>query len=256
MKCYKLIREYPGSPKLGTIVKVESDGYIHWNVNSNNNNPTNYIHSSSMKQYEEFWEEIIEKDYEILSLKNNDYQDTFVTDFSKFTSERALFYEKYLSIYSVKRLSDGEIFTVGDLVNNKKLEKITLAINEKNDIVLHLENLHRAVYLLKDKPLKTKQPLFTTEDGVNIFDEKQLVYSVSECDYELQNHQDYAWVKTRNIKRKYHHFSTKEKAEEYILMNKPCLSLKEVLEIVLFLDRSEKKLKELVQQKLNNENKR
>ena len=38
-KKYCLVKEYPGSPKLHSIVEVKPDGYIHWNVNSNENNP-------------------------------------------------------------------------------------------------------------------------------------------------------------------------------------------------------------------------
>jgi hypothetical protein len=59
MSKYKLIKTYPNSPKLDTIVEVKHDGYIHWNVNSNENNPTNYIHNSAMKEYKEFWKEIV-----------------------------------------------------------------------------------------------------------------------------------------------------------------------------------------------------
>ena len=61
MKKFRLIKTYPGSPKLHSIVEVKPDGYIHWNVNSNENNPTNYIHNSAMEQYKEYWEEVIEQ---------------------------------------------------------------------------------------------------------------------------------------------------------------------------------------------------
>lgn len=43
---------------------------------------------------------------------------------------------------------------------------------------------------------------------------------------------------------------TKEAAEEYILMNKPCLSLNDVFNTITWLDNSKKLLKELVKQKL------
>lgn len=62
MKKYKLIKEYPGSPKLGTeIINNE-------NVNSAHTlDKTHYYNGYKIQEYPEFWEEVVEKDYEILS---------------------------------------------------------------------------------------------------------------------------------------------------------------------------------------------
>ena len=109
MSKYKLIKIYPGSPKLGTIVEVDKDG---WCCTSCNLNP---------QDYPEFWEKVVEKDYEILSFKSNFY--TFVLDDDGYYSynknrERLslsnLEKNPLYTIHSVKRLSDGEVFTVGD----------------------------------------------------------------------------------------------------------------------------------------------
>lgn len=91
MKRYKLIKEYPGSPDLGWI--------------SNNN----------WKGYPEFWEEVTEKDYEILLLKNKRGTIIDFTNVIKpFTVEELYnnqfqLNSKYSSdefiIHSVKRLS-------------------------------------------------------------------------------------------------------------------------------------------------------
>ena len=70
-KKYKLIKEYPGSPELGIIAE---ERYV-------------------MKDQPEYWEEVVEKDYEIL--------------ISRVVPQEIL---------SVKRLSDGEVFTIGDEV--------------------------------------------------------------------------------------------------------------------------------------------
>ena len=105
MKKYKLIKEYPGSPKVGDIVK----GY-------------------GTDSWSEFWEEVVEKDYEILSFK----QDSGIADLwtkfhtnswgrnvngqcvtNPYTTEEILSNKLY-AIHSVKRLSDGEVFTLGD----------------------------------------------------------------------------------------------------------------------------------------------
>ena len=77
---YRLIKEYPGSLKLGSIASTK-DGDDLWKGRI------------YYDKYPEYWEEVIEKDYEIRISKVVPY-----------------------TILSVKRLSDGEIFTVGDKV--------------------------------------------------------------------------------------------------------------------------------------------
>lgn len=133
MKKYKLIKTYPGYFNLGRIVEIhstEETGYYSENT--------------------EYWEEIIEKDYEILSFT----QDSGITDLwvefergwcrsyngkpvtAPYTTEEILSNKLY-SIASVKRLSDGEVFTLGDKIRTNKwgsektLDSIT-TIN-KND---------------------------------------------------------------------------------------------------------------------------
>ena len=101
MRKIKLIKTYPGSPKLGTI---------------------NTYAPIFCDDYPEFWEEVIEKDYKILSFKHkvsnhiwkNDSQlkDTFciVDGKAPFTSlEEINRYPKVYEIHSIKRLSDGEV---------------------------------------------------------------------------------------------------------------------------------------------------
>ena len=82
---YKLIKTYPGSPVLGfiTIPKRSDNDYY---VNSN------WIYP---EKYPEFWEKVVELNCEIL--KSCPIGG---------------------GIYSVKRVSDGEIFTVGDTIAN------------------------------------------------------------------------------------------------------------------------------------------
>ena len=90
---YRLIKEYPGSPKLGTILTHEELQYCNWN---------------------EYYQEVVEKDYEILSFYNKEgrsyYNIKNNTYFSNPASSRSLTYcLLYYQIHSVKRLSDGEI---------------------------------------------------------------------------------------------------------------------------------------------------
>lgn len=230
MRKFKLIKEYPGSPKLNTIVEVKSDGYIHWNVNSNENNPTNYIHNSSMKQYEEFWQPVVEKDYEILSLisnsKNNEVLKNTIIDATKKYNKSEP--NDFWDIHSVKRLSDGEIFTIGDKINdecyNHSLDKITLYDNKI--LLQHNFNTWTLCHSLKNV-IKSKVPLFITEDGVDIYEGDEVTWVFSDNSGIAGTRKAEAEM-YRNLK----YFSTKEKAEEYILMNKPVLSLNDILKIL------------------------
>ena len=259
MRKFKLIKEYPGSPKLETIVEVKHDGYIYWNVNSNENNPTNYIHNSSMEQYLEFWEEVIEKDYEILSYKttsraiwrknNENYWINNIDSQKK--SINAFLHDCIYVIHSVKRLSDNEIFTIGDKTSlgvitqiqfNKSFSKLWLDFNTTGGYSMNN-------FLTLEK---AKQPLFTTEDGIDIFKGDKHWFlcdgldEIFEGDWKSEFHKEYV--------EKCKCFSTKEKAEEYILLNKLCLSLNDVNEV--FNNRTPKnkilyELKELVNTKIN-----
>ena len=113
---------------------------------------------------------------------------------------------------------------------------------------------------------KVKQPIFQTEDGVDIYESDdntngngKRLYQVALCNSEdfwndeikpydlviLNNHS------MRGNKEDFLTFSTKEKAEEYILYNKPVLSLKEIKETTTIKGLSLKKLEKLVKQKYN-----
>lgn len=111
MKKFKLIKEYPGSPKLDTICSYKG------NVWSDSNEFTSPIFNP--KKYPEYWEEIIEKDYEIVSLKNKVgviiNSSTIKKEFTpeslylKATTTICKYSSDEFKIHSVKRLSDGEI---------------------------------------------------------------------------------------------------------------------------------------------------
>lgn len=158
------------------------------------------------------------------------------------------------TIHSVKRLSDGEVFTIGDILKSgEKINSIKLI-----EGIIRVYPRHSFYYLSDVKKVK-KTPLFTTEDGVDIFEGHDFFYPNT-----------HAWVvlKTKaNVKaidyvikvNKYKTFFNKEKAEEYVLLNKPCLSIMEVAPIFgqMHLDNSPDvltrnlaKLKSLVQAKL------
>lgn len=132
MKKYELIKEYPGSPKIGTVV--------------------NNLENDTISAYPEFWKEVsdFDKNYEIMSFKisTNNGNTWSITrrisngrflhesiDENELPIENAFndgygayeedMYNEYdepddiIIINSVKRLSDGKIFTIGDIVQYK-----------------------------------------------------------------------------------------------------------------------------------------
>ena len=155
MNCYKLKKVYPFSPPLGTEIMYNGkywicnkpiQGYSQFNKHISEFNP---------QDYPEFWEKvvekectcgvfdccsnlknckilaskqpkIVEKDYEILSFTNYTGQISTKRKNGLFlnsicNNEYGVYAaEHHISkwdIHSVKRLSDGEIFTVGDFVD-------------------------------------------------------------------------------------------------------------------------------------------
>jgi len=136
-------------------------------------------------------------------------------------------------IKSVKRLSDEEVFSVGDSIVCNNLENKILEFelihegytNEKSlRIKVNPINHEKLRYFLINDISKVKQPLFKTEDGVNIF-EGDAYFSV--CDNFQLLYTSFATKDSIGTRA----FSTKQAAEDYILMNKPVLSVNDVLNI-------------------------
>jgi hypothetical protein len=146
MKKFKLIREYPGSPKLGTELTPKTDMHV--------TNTNNYYWEGSWfnpSDFPEFWEEVVVPDYEV-------YQVSYATEI------RTLFDGGYRihpagigfdldylltnggKIHSVKRLSDGKIFTVGDRIDiggrNGMFFRTISMINISSDGTLVIDHEH------------------------------------------------------------------------------------------------------------------
>ena len=247
MKKYRLIKNYPGCS--WTLNSICSNDFI-WD-----NGKKVYL-----KNYPEFWEEVVEKDYEILSFVANKrhINPGFIIEIenniSIFGGHNIKGYiedaDNWWNIYSVKRLSDGEIFTINDrikvfcgysFIKKFNINNLNVLIcTSKTGEGFNIENLEHI-----------KKPLFTTEDGVDIFEGDEV--------FELINNTKIFRITflkctsmTGKNSRKY--FSTKEKAREYILMNKPCLSINDFLSVSYFTVKSKnrtiKRLKKLVNLKL------
>lgn len=253
MKQYKLIKEYPSLPpnwEIGMIVQLKNLHYLPIKL-FYDDKVISYI---EVENYPEFWKLV--KEYEILSLiYNND-----IYELSKQKRENGDY--KYLSktrrgflalsdldqaedvyIHSIKRLSDNEIFTIRDKVSHL-------------DIIWNIKE-----FSLKDSRcftggvniynIKKANSLFITEDNVEIFEGdtyytvfKKMVtkHAINKIEKANPLKEDEEWSTDCLF------FSTKEKAEEYIIMNKPCLSIEEIR----FLDPNKydlEKLRNLVKSK-------
>jgi len=190
----------------------------------------------------QFWQEVIEKDYEIV-LWSFGNEDRFKT---KNPDGTAIKY----NIHSVKRLSDGEIFTIGDKITGKS--KYNCIINSielnPNCSQIMFNRLDEGIDLINAKHIK--QPLFTTEDGVDVFEgmEVFVVHPTTLNTIIGLNTIEYSSYKGWLF------FSTKDEMEEYIIMNKPCLSINDLLKIKnnigCFGNTLIEKSKELVKSKL------
>lgn len=236
MAKYKLIKIYPKSPPLGTIVEVGNDGYLTYRMRNDYNQEMTSIHKSVLTEYSEFWEEVVEKDYKILSLSLAGPYNHRISNVSNDSDKYicGLLACKGNYIHSVKRLSDGEIFTVGDKIESynttKTIKRIELPESNPNDIGFITKSTSYPgtgyQYLIKDNVKKVKQPLFTTEDGVNIY-VGDYISTVLLDTMEIFTDCGLVGRDTRPVEG-FKYFSTKEKAEEYILMNKPCLSVADI----------------------------
>lgn len=188
----------------------------------------------------EYWEEIVEikKDYEILKFHyslNRIYNvledGNLLWDIPEYkgikTNPSACHWteatKKGYQIYSVKRLSDGEIFSIGDKCNNDIIKKFKLFDNNTR---IYVVSENRTWGLNINELIKDKQPLFITEDGISIFNGDWFL-RLNPISFKITPVKTTALSSNLCLNGELA-FSTKEAAKNYILENKPCLSLKDV----------------------------
>jgi len=141
-------------------------------------------------------------------------------------------------IIQVKRLADGEVFSVGDEVVNQK-SRIGGQMQFKiGHFHLHSGNIISAYDFdpafginflsLSHASKPVREVLFTSFDGVKIFPgDDFFITDLSNGNLTSIT----AGEKDRGYWKHAKLFSTKEKAEEYILINKPIFSLKDIMGI-------------------------
>lgn len=149
-----------------------------------------------------------------------------------FADEEILCQSPVHKIHSVRRLSDGEVFTVGDRVSwgleGNFEDKIKGFMVDDGEMRFDVTVLGDVPFLKAYNLRKVKQPLFATEDGETVYGEETVWWLKG-------GKEDWHWAiymcKAKDVERprediKY--FSTKEAAAEYVLMNKPCLSINDI----------------------------
>jgi hypothetical protein len=251
LKKYRLKKEFPGSLSVGTIVEF----YKNWDMYGVNSEAKYTKHI--VEDYPEFWEEI-KQSYEILSfinLSTNDIYklventETYKKDNETTSYSLAILLDnKSYAIYSITRLNDGEVFTIGDAlidVCNKDFGDFTLMKIEFESAPAHkgtgkLSFIHNHPILGKWINLsslqKVEQRFFITDDGVKIYRGSEYWYVITFQNSFTNNWIPERWVYEWNdndlqpvLGNK--QFSTKEKAWDYISMNKPCFSINDVYKL-------------------------
>lgn len=298
MRKFKLIKEYPGSPKLNTIIEecllckgqyvnqqssqrecykdvenspeyweeiIEIPDYIKC-VKKTIHSTVDKVYELTNKQYiafqwkddvscngaswpngcfipstKEEYEAQFNKKYEILELKGTHNQRIHkIINGVVFTSnskgpinsscwnndpsiENILKYPNDFTIHSIKRLSDGEIFTVGDKVKQVSwigpIKEIKI-VGPMNNCFVFIDCGDRVLdYLLS--VVEKLTPLFKTEDGIDVF-EGDLPWFLRVK--ENAGEQEKLWtmgkfegnIRFRSKSDTYKWFSTKEAAQVYV----------------------------------------
>ncbi len=158
MRKFKLIKKLPfeGSPDIGyiSIEKLGENGAHYWNHN--------WFHPEN---YPEFWQEMVEKDYEILIYRSKTNSWIFIDDPKDFGRLKLSDWE----IYSILRKSDGVEFNIGDRVYNPKCKSQNFTITNFY-LDCNKENLLCGPgHINITKIEHYKEILLTTEDGYVYF---------------------------------------------------------------------------------------
>jgi hypothetical protein len=138
-------------------------------------------------------------------------------------------------IDSVRRLSDGEVFAVGNKINfetdtYKPIEKFTI---ENHPIKYNCQAIlawNGNVFMYEISSwIKSKPILFTTEDGKPIY-EGDACYIVFDSDWSVSPMRSFSNAPHGKIN--YKAFSTEAAAKEYVLMNKPKFSIQGIIDLL------------------------
>lgn len=238
MKYFQLVETYPGSPELGALYSEQPHP---------SKDKTAYAECGKLagvplfdlQKYPKFWRPILRKSnppYIVLLFKHHSG-----------IQERPLPHnierlKKEAKVHSIKRVSDGTVFTVGDRIYAHRDSHIIYTIKE-----IELWYDHEVIFYTKEENtgyvggskqqgvnmgvcFQSLTPLIKTEDGYEIFNENELLWDVSteNWDYLGQTQaQFFAGCLKGMSDRKA--FYKKKNAKRFLLLNRPMLSVNDLL---------------------------
>lgn len=188
MSKYKLIREYKNSsdsgiminpPKLGTIVRFHEDTFPeYYDIKTGVRYTAKEIEGSPY-----YWVKLGDNDYKIMTYEYNNklYNlnsfGEYVTDLNNNISDIILdLMDSHAVIYRVRRLSDGQDFTIGDKLNKYNATIREFIYDNKNDEIKVITdaNSESLVASYMEWGLNmcelSETPMFRTVDGVEKYE--------------------------------------------------------------------------------------
>jgi hypothetical protein len=200
----------------------------------------------------EFWELVPQKEFEIMSFitnmaigiieKGNIVKRCSSIEFHGasgglpiYAREDNLLKNGAWSIHSIKRLSDGEVFTIGDEVNHPGYAKgWTIASFKPDGCYFTIQDTNdgfctgdRCLYIQKLKPV------FTTQDGVDIYPGDHYFFVEKEDPTTIFPRKVPTNLREYEVYNNYHlRFSSRNAAEDYVQQNKRCLSVQDVHNVI------------------------
>lgn len=262
---FKLIKKFPGSPNVGTEVKFQKGIGFSNTYFSNTSGHSYWYHPEDVENNPEFWEEITEKNWEILSFNcltgnKSDVGQLFtrIDNTDNFRWDTVIFPISYILrklwnplkggyvIHSVKRLSDGEIFSIGDKIKSEPfvtrrgftvIDEIYYNEHKQLSYKTCKGEVPRTFVFCEDTVHYKEVPLFITEDGVEIF-EGDKFYPV--CIEEGYGYKPFEFIPQRwsSVPSApwFRYFSTEQAAKQYIEDNKPIYSKKQTIQMIRDFD--------------------
>lgn len=179
------------------------------------------------------WEIVsFQKGYGILVLSNGKYRN----DTNSIGLNNCL--SMGFPIISVRRTSDGEVFSVDDEIEDGKIKSIVIRpINPESTVEqCWIDCLNQCgtdlMYAEKVPPRKVeREPLFTTEDGVKKYKKDDCIIVDIDDDYSIEGWYSLPYplrIDSRDISG-FKYFHSTEKAKEYVILNKPFMSVQDVM---------------------------
>lgn len=232
MKTYK-------HKKTGIIGTLKEDGHLHFERGeecvAHETIWGGFIKDSSD------WEEIIPKEWEILSFIDRG-RIVSVVDSAVFSGELLLEFLSNHPIHSVKRLSDNTVLTLGDTLTDQTVKGFVIRADGKQCWLQ--SDLKNPDYGCCLSVAKKVEQLHTTKDGYKI--------STGDTYYIVDNFKVREVLGGQFTKSKWDgfRFKNKENAEDWIIRHKPCLSYYDVTNYINVYNSDFKGLSELIKTRI------